>query len=344
MAAINQKITAVINDVLMNESVQQDGGLHDTALVSEQAVAQSTTPRNAGAKNRNRKKNHSSQQTQDLKRDRPDERSPDNQELKKVRDDENTGQLDISENLLELNTLKSRISDLTAQDQQPEQSPFFKTLMTNLQPLIIREVQKAFDDVISRLDAIEKNIKRMDIQRLNGGLERVTFLENKVDSLEQYSRRQQLIFEGVPESNDENTDLLIITECKKVNVNIEPLDLHRSHRLGKRHDGRPRPIIAHFLSYRHKRETVQAAKKDLFDKLNSAKRDGKRQINLAIRVKECLTPKRAGLFRQIMSLKERKLIKSVWTDDGNILIRKLDTDRLVRIATESEYREFINRL
>lgn len=166
-----------------------------------------------------------------------------------------------------------------------------------------------------------------------------------MDNLEQYSRRQQLLFEGVTESENENTDIAIIKACEKVNITVTPQDIQRSHRLGRRRDARPRPIIAHFVHYKQKRSIVQAAKKDLFEKLSSARSQNKRgPIQVSIKVKECLTAKRAQLFKLLLQLNERKLVRSVWTEDGVLVVRLPNSDNLTRITTEKEFHQFKNKL
>ena len=342
--SINQKISEVIDSVLSDKSTheQQDGRCPDQPViaVSEQPRQsnQCTPPNsNTGAWKTTQQAINLSKQAnlqQSGKRDKPEERSPDCIETKKSKENvscSNKKTFDI--NLSEIELLRSDIN----------------SIFNNIQPLVIKEVQHAFDSVIARLDSIESRLKALDCHNENRpnekADERISFLEEKVENLEQYSRRQQLLFEGIPESNDENTDICVIEECKKVNITLTLFDIQRSHRLGRRRDGRPRPIIVHLANYRQKRAIIQAAKRDLFDKISAARQQKKKgPIKLAIQVKECLTSKRAELLRLILQLKEKRIVKSVWTVDGVIVIRMPDSDRLVRISTERQFREFANKL
>ena len=79
------------------------------------------------------------------------------------------------------------------------------------------------------------------------------------DNLEQYSRRENIRIYGIPESNshnnrdDDETSLLKIATA--VQIDLEPKDIQRVHRLGKRKystSAKPRPIIARFVSYKKK--------------------------------------------------------------------------------------------
>ena len=73
-------------------------------------------------------------------------------------------------------------------------------------------------------------------------VEKQKSLSSEIDDLEQYSRRNCLVLHGVNESNDENTNEIIIkTFSEELGVEIKEDDLDRSHRLGKpkRKDNKP---------------------------------------------------------------------------------------------------------
>ncbi|CAB4025447.1 Hypothetical predicted protein, partial [Paramuricea clavata] len=87
-------------------------------------------------------------------------------------------------------------------------------------------------------------------------------LHLEIDNLEQYGRRNCLLFHGVKEqegaatrSQTENTDAIVVSIMKeKLGLEISEADLDRSHRLGRKVPNvqsrpRPRPIIVKFLSY-----------------------------------------------------------------------------------------------
>ena len=93
----------------------------------------------------------------------------------------------------------------------------------------------------------------------------------QIDELEQYGRRNAVRVFGIPEIKRnkkdgpvkfENTDALVLNVFKnKLNLNLSYHDISRSHRVGKPRDGRPRPIIVKFVSYRRKREVFSCKKK-----------------------------------------------------------------------------------
>ena len=81
-------------------------------------------------------------------------------------------------------------------------------------------------------------------------------LESESDKVEQYSRRANIHFCGIPEGGDaESTDeevLSVMNNLMGMNPPVERHKLDRSHRLGRKNDGpgRPqaRPIIVRFTT------------------------------------------------------------------------------------------------
>ena len=62
---------------------------------------------------------------------------------------------------------------------------------------------------------------------------KVQITMSEVDNLQQYSRCNCLLFHGIIESNDEDTDQLVIDQCnEKLYLRITRDMLERTHRLG----------------------------------------------------------------------------------------------------------------
>ena len=76
--------------------------------------------------------------------------------------------------------------------------------------------------------------------------QKIEKLENLVDRQEQYSRRNCFLVHGVAETNDENTDGLILkTINEKLDVDLTENQIDRSHRFGRKNDRQgPCPVIA----------------------------------------------------------------------------------------------------
>ena len=128
--------------------------------------------------------------------------------------------------------------------------------------------QSSLDNVKSELAMTSlKNAKlETEIDAL-----KVRFLEEqeKVIALENYSRRENLLFMNVPEQTEqegENCANNIFDIIKnELNIDVENLKFHAIHRVGKRRSSDetskayPRPVIARFLS-REDRDMVLRAK------------------------------------------------------------------------------------
>ena len=74
--------------------------------------------------------------------------------------------------------------------------------------------------------------------------QRIDKLAHFVDRQEQYSRRNCLLVHGTAETNDENTDDLVLkTINEKLDAEITENEIDMSHRIGRKKDGqKPRPI------------------------------------------------------------------------------------------------------
>ena len=131
------------------------------------------------------------------------------------------------------------------------------------------------------------------------------------DDLEQYSRRNCLIFTGIKEAGEdetENTDEIILDICRsKLQIELHRFSLDRTHRLGRKRIPRPdtevpksRPIIAKFINY-HDRDSVYKCKRKL-------KESG-------LTIMENLTKRRVNLLNEV---REAVGVKNTWTFDGRI--------------------------
>ena len=110
---------------------------------------------------------------------------------------------------------------------------------------------------------------------------------------------------GIAETDDEVADDLVIEAIStKMNIEISPADLDRTHRIGKKKAGQniyPRPIIVKLSNY------------DVRKKVFSNKRNLK---GSNVSITESLTPK-------CMEILKKPRIEhgftNVWTSDGKIL-------------------------
>ena len=148
-------------------------------------------------------------------------------------------------------------------------------------------------------------------------------LETSADAVEQYSRRPNLRFQGIPETTGENTDakiLKLINEQMQIQPLITQDDIERSHRLGPTTDRNNRPrtrqVIVRFRSER-KRDSVFKARFKLKE-FNATHSPDRR-----IFINEDLTAYRAQIAAAARLLKKERKINDTWTASGNIMVKTL---------------------
>ena len=82
----------------------------------------------------------------------------------------------------------------------------------------------------------------------------ISALQTQVSYLESASRRNNLLFRGINEQENEtwaDTEKALKTVLTGMGLNINDIELERVHRIGK-FTGNKRPLIARFLTYKHR--------------------------------------------------------------------------------------------
>ena len=119
-----------------------------------------------------------------------------------------------------------------------------------------------YDDLKEKYSKLLKSSKQSErsTNQLNLKLDEIETNKqdefHKIDDLEQYGRRLNLEFEGIPEQKEENVTNIVLDIAKKLNVDASFSDISIAHRLPpKRHNQRdgsslPPTIIAQFTNKR----------------------------------------------------------------------------------------------
>ena len=157
-------------------------------------------------------------------------------------------------------------------------------------------------------------------------------LELEIDSLEQYGRRHNLRFAGIPETSNDDTDRKLMDLCNltlKIDPPLQESDLAVSHRVGPRDPTRPRQIIARFTSIQARLRILRARKE--LRRINRA--DG--NDGPLIFVNEDLTQRRGKLFGKARSLKRQNKIMDAWSFNGKIMVKD-NQNRVTEIKKEND--------
>ena len=167
----------------------------------------------------------------------------------------------------------------------------------------------------------------------------------KLDGIDQYSRRQNLEFHGVPQTNNENVINIVVKIGKVLGVDINQNDISTAHRLPQKpHSNRrsesdeppppPPGIIARFINrdLRNFIYSKRAVAKDI------ASKDFPVAGMQRLYVNENLTQSRKRLLWQTKQAARTRDYSSIWTQNGKIYVRKNENSNSVLINNESELR------
>ncbi|KAI5704857.1 hypothetical protein M8J75_009495 [Diaphorina citri] len=147
--------------------------------------------------------------------------------------------------------------------------------------------------------------------------EQLSKQDERLNNLEQYSRRNCLLIHGVAEvgAGSEREDDCVASAVsifkEKLKIDVLPFHIDRAHRIGKKDSGKNRAIIVKFVSYAQRR-LVFSVKKLL-------KGSG-------IHITESLTKMNYQILDEAKKIYYKE---NVWTYDGRIIVK----DRLDRKHT-----------
>ena len=176
------------------------------------------------------------------------------------------------------------------------------------------EARAAEDE--KRITNLEAELEKMTVEK--------TATEMELQDLLQYTRRNAVRITNPawtePPKNQrdpEDTDALVLGLAVSLRVPLEPWEIGRSHRVGKkRPGGAPRPVLVKFISYNVRHRFLEARKKL---KNHSTLR--------RVYINEDLTRKNNNLAYEARQLKNRGVISDTFTRDGRIYIKRHPTER-----------------
>ena len=198
---------------------------------------------------------------------------------------------------------------------------FVSKLVTAIKAKLVNELSSSICSEVKaslKFDIDNANDKMSSLEK------RIDQFEEDLDEAEQYCRRNCLVFAGINESEDEDTETAVIDICRDdLGISVEKNDIDRCHQLGpltgaankenktnktrKQH----RDVIVKFASYRT-RDAVYKARFNL-RKISSKSK--------TVFINESLTKNRSKLYwkvRRGLNSKDFKL----WTQDGKIIVKK----------------------
>ena len=147
---------------------------------------------------------------------------------------------------LKMNTLDTKVSTMEAVVNNCEKSCTFLSSTYETQSKEITEAKNRVTNLKKQCDDLDKQVKEQVKTKRK--------LESKVIDLEARSMRENLLFNGIPESDPENCEVKVkdfmVKELEIDPHTVNGITLDRVHRIGKpKGPGFIRPIVAKFHKY-----------------------------------------------------------------------------------------------
>lgn len=158
-------------------------------------------------------------------------------------------------------------------------------------------------------------------------------LQLRVRNLEQYSRRNNIEISGVPGSQSENIELVLVDIARSINVVMSKEAVVVAHRVPSFSERRTPSIIVKFTTKREKDTWIEGFKTRrplTADMIN--RKFGKEEVY----VNEHLSPANKLLLKKTKEVAQTKNYAYVWNKDGKIFVRKEAGDKIRRINNEDE--------
>ena len=173
--------------------------------------------------------------------------------------------------------------------------------------------------------------------------QKLSNLGDKLNDLEQYGRRDCVEIHGIPFSQDEDTNDIVIKVGELIGVTIEEDDISVSHRLpvSYKYKGvRANPSIIVKFVRRDFKEQFYSSRKEL---RGFSTEDLGYSATNNIYINESLTERNKGLFKEALKAKKSLKYKFIWTSNGKVYLRK-DTDtKIIHIKNSDDIKRLLSR-
>lgn len=200
----------------------------------------------------------------------------------------------------------------------------FRTLIADTKSIksIVTETNTKIDSLSLEVEQIkqENQALKQSVEELS---EQNAFLKRKLLTLDQYSRKCNIVINGVPQTQDEEEDIyeLVKKVATALDVKLEKYDISIAHRLPNKKLSKAPPIIVKLNNLEKKRLLVSNSIKMKLkgDKLGFSPA-------LSVYVNEHLTKESADILNEAKSLKKDGLIAQAWYRNGCIYIRNKEDE------------------
>ena len=157
-----------------------------------------------------------------------------------------------------------------------------------------------------------------------------------LNNQEQYTRREMVEVNGIPNVPNENTKEIILNLAKKMNIKLNPSSFDVIHRLSDKDFA---PIIIKF-STRTDRNVFYDARSQLKNlTIQDLGYDPNPNTKNKIYINESLTKKNKIVYKAAREECTKLNYRYCWTKNGGIYARKNETSHVIRINLEEDVRK-----
>lgn len=219
----------------------------------------------------------------------------------------------------------------------------FKTIML-ASAKEVSEIKSSLINLVKRVTKIEEEAEKIKSENLELRTEVMDLkqenkiLKSNINQIEQYSRKNNVIVNGIPEEKGENIREIIKAIADVLDVSVHNYDICAAHRLPGGIDN-ARPIIIRFNNSEIKPKLIAASKKNRITSENIGF-----NIKMPIFITEHLTRETTEIFQKAKELRNRGLIEFAWCRNGSVFIRHQEDSQRIRINDHDELKRLEEQL
>lgn len=205
----------------------------------------------------------------------------------------------------------------------------------------ISDLKIFLDDYKEIVESItqENILLKNEISKLH---DKLIAVDQKIDNTDQHGMANNLVINGVIESENENATKVTIQIAQALNVNLETTEIKSATRKATTNvnSGLPRSIIVQFNNKITRDNILKNKKTRITNKTinNNTKKEDDRTIYIS----EQLTSRKQYLFKMARDLKRSNTIQFAWVKEGNIFIRRTEDSRIIKIHTADQIKQLQN--
>lgn len=177
----------------------------------------------------------------------------------------------VNHELQEMKTMKTKVEEI-------EKGMTFISQQYDCQQKAVKEIERTVKEIDKKSTVAMKENETMrdDLQVVRSELKELS--ERHLD-LQTRSMRDNLVFDGIPETLEEDAEQ-VLKNFIKDELNItDDIEFHRVHRMGRKGGPRHRPIVAKFVMFKDRERVRRAAPGSLMNKPYGINEQFPKEIN-----------------------------------------------------------------